>query len=313
MLFNAILAVSTLAASTQAFDIPYFTKRQAQCPQVWFDISKELSGMFLGADGQCTDAARASIRGVFHDCFPDGGCDGSLLLFDEEVGRANNVPMTATMQTLRAMATKYNVSGADLLMFAGCKFCALVIFPTKPLTDVTAHAVATCPGGPVTQTLIGRKDATGPCPDNQLPPANAPGDGVTQRFAAKGFSAKDVAALIGAHTVSRQFVTGPNVGAAQDSTPGKWDITYFVETIKNTAPFRFVSDINLANQNEVGPWMTRFSTDKAAWDSAFVDAMARLELLGNDKASMVDCTAALPQAQAKARRDDRFAKLFAWR
>jgi len=252
--------------------------------------------MFLGADGQCTDAARASIRGVFHDCFPDGGCDGSLMLFDAEVARANNVPMTATMQTLRAMATKYNVTGADLLMFAG------------------SHAVATCPGGPVTQTLIGRKDATGPCPDNQLPPANAPGDGVTARFAAKGFSAKDVAALIGAHTVSRQFVTNPNaVGAAQDSTPGKWDITFFVETIKNTAPFRFISDINLANQNEVGPWMTRFSADKAAWDAAFVDAMARLELLGNDKTSMVDCTAALPQAQAKARRDDRFAKLFAWR
>jgi hypothetical protein len=86
-----------------------------------------------------------------------------------------------------------------------------------------------------------------------------------------------------------------------------------VETIKNTAPFRFVSDINLANQNEVGPWMTRFSTDKAAWDSAFVDAMARLELLGNDKTNMIDCTAALPQSQAKARRDDRFASLFARR
>jgi hypothetical protein len=125
MLFNALLAVSALATSTSAFEVPYFTKRQASCPQVWFDISKELTPLFLGSDGQCTDAARASIRGVFHDCFPAGGCDGSLLLFDEEVGRANNVPMTVTMQALRAMAVKYNVSGADLLMFAGCKFfCA---------------------------------------------------------------------------------------------------------------------------------------------------------------------------------------------
>jgi hypothetical protein len=160
------------------------------------------------------------------------------------------------------------------------------------------------------QTLIGRQDATGPCPDGQLPPANAAGDGLVTRFAGAGFNAKDLAALIGAHTVSRQFVTGPNPGAAQDTTPGKWDITYFVETIKNTAPFRIVADFNLAQQNEVGPWFTRFSTDKAAWDAAFVDAMARLELLGNDKANMVDCTAALPQVQAKSRRNDRFAALF---
>jgi hypothetical protein len=186
-------------------------------------------------------------------------------------------------------------------------------FPTEKGADNrgTAHAVATCPGGPVVQTLIGRKDATAACPDGQLPPANAGGDALLRRFAGAGFSAKDLAALIGAHTVSRQFVTAPvNIGAAQDTTPGTWDITYFVETIRNTAPFRFVSDFNLAQQNEVGPWMTRFSTDKAAWDAAFVDAMARLELLGNDKGSMVDCTAALPQTQAKVRRNDRFAALF---
>lgn len=158
--------------------------------------------------------------------------------------------------------------------------------------------------------MIGRKDATGPCPDGQLPPANAGGDGLVTRFAAQGFNAKDLAALIGAHTVSRQFVTGQPVGAAQDSTPGRWDINFFVQTIKNTAPFRILADFNLSQQNEVGPWFTKFSTDKAAWDAAFVDAMARLELLGNDKSGMVDCTSALPQSQAKARRDDRFAALF---
>jgi hypothetical protein len=122
MHFNVLLAVAALAPSVLAIDIPsLFSKRQALCPPVWSNISQELTGLFLGSDGQCTDAARASIRGVFHDCFPTGGCDGSLVLFDAEVGRANNVPMTATMQTLRAMATKYNVGAADLLMFAGCK------------------------------------------------------------------------------------------------------------------------------------------------------------------------------------------------
>lgn len=65
--------------------------------------------------------ARAAIRGVFHDCFPQGGCDGSLAIFAEELTRTENVPMAPTMAKLKALAGKYNVSVADTLMFAGCK------------------------------------------------------------------------------------------------------------------------------------------------------------------------------------------------
>lgn len=47
-----------------------FAKRQG-CPAVWSEISTTLTAQFL-ADGQCTDAARAAIRGAFHDCFNGG-------------------------------------------------------------------------------------------------------------------------------------------------------------------------------------------------------------------------------------------------
>jgi hypothetical protein len=294
MLLNALLAVAALAASAQAFEIPtFFQRRQAAaCPQVWYDISGELNGIFL-SDGQCNDAARAAIRGVFHDCFPQGGCDGSLAIADE-IARPANTPMATTVNALKVLAAKYNVGVADMLMFAG------------------SHAVATCPSGPIVQTLVGRKDATVAAPDGQLPAANVAGDDALSHFQAAGFDAKDLAALIGAHTVSRQFVTAPDIaGTSQDTTPGIWDILYYVQTIAKTAPFTFISDINLANQNQVGPWMQRFSTDKAAWDVAFTSAMARLELLGNDKSSMVDCTDALPKKQAKSRRDVKRANIFA--
>jgi hypothetical protein len=121
MLFNAVLALSALAAtSVHAIDFPFINQRQAAtCPQAWFDISGELSGMFL-TDGQCNDAARAAIRAVFHDCFPQGGCDGSLALVDE-LARTQNTPMTATVNALKALAQKYNVGVADMLMFAGCE------------------------------------------------------------------------------------------------------------------------------------------------------------------------------------------------
>jgi hypothetical protein len=183
------------------------------------------------------------------------------------------------------------------------------------LTRHTAHAVATCPSGPIVQTLVGRTDATVAAPDGQLPAADVAGDEALSHFQAAGFDAKDLAALIGAHTVSRQFITAPaSAGAAQDTTPGIWDILYYVQLIAKTAPFSFISDINLANQNSVGPWMQKFSTDRASWDVAFTSAMARLELLGNDKSSMVDCTAALPNVHQKSRRDQKSANIFArWR
>ena len=39
----------------------------SQCPAVWSQISTELTPVFLGPDGQCTDLARAAIRFAFHD------------------------------------------------------------------------------------------------------------------------------------------------------------------------------------------------------------------------------------------------------
>lgn len=90
-----------------------------QCPAVWNQISQELTGIFRNPTG-CTDDARAIIRGVFHDCFPQGGCDGSLAI-PAELSRDENVPMTSTINKLKAMATKYKVGTADMLMFAGCK------------------------------------------------------------------------------------------------------------------------------------------------------------------------------------------------
>lgn len=75
--------------------------------------------MFL-SNGQCNDAARAAIRAVFHDCFPQGGCDGSLAI-DEELFRTQNTPMNGTVLALKTLAEKYSVGVADMLMFAGCE------------------------------------------------------------------------------------------------------------------------------------------------------------------------------------------------
>jgi Peroxidase len=87
------------------------------CPPVWLQVSQKLGTMFAG----CNDAARAAIRAIFHDCFPDGGCDGSIH-FPEELSRPENSPMTTTVNALANLANQMGVGVADMLAFAGCKY-----------------------------------------------------------------------------------------------------------------------------------------------------------------------------------------------
>jgi manganese peroxidase len=71
------------------------------------------------------------------------------------------------------------------------------------------------------------------------------------------------------------------------------------QALLRTAPFTFQSDINLSQQNQVGPWMKKFSVDKYSWDKSFAAAMAKMELLGSNGAgSLIDCTSALPRSFA---------------
>jgi hypothetical protein len=90
------------------------------CPAVWTQISSDLTNLFLSG-GACNDDARAAIRAVFHDCFPGVGCDGSLAL-PEELARHDNQPMAPTVLKLQALAVQYNVTVADMIAFAGCRF-----------------------------------------------------------------------------------------------------------------------------------------------------------------------------------------------
>lgn len=43
-----------------------------------------------------------------------------MALFAAELARPENTPLTDTMNALKAMAVKYQVGVADMLMFAGC-------------------------------------------------------------------------------------------------------------------------------------------------------------------------------------------------
>ena len=112
--------------------------KPATCPAIWSEISTTLTGQFL-ADGECTDAARAAIRGSFHDCFA-GACDGSLILADE-CSKPENRGLERLCGNLANVAAQTKVGVADLIQFAA------------------AHAIKTCPGGPTVPVKVGRKDS----------------------------------------------------------------------------------------------------------------------------------------------------------
>lgn len=197
-----------------------------------------------------------------------------------------------------AKYTSYNqqapVGAADLIQFAG------------------AHAVITCPGGPKIKTVVGRTDSSMIAPDGFLPAGFGPNsshDVLFQLFLDKGFSARDLAALIGAHSTSKAFTQQANgipEGGQQDSTPGKWDINYYAQV--NNPPagtYRFQSDINLSNASTtVGKQFQGFVGNQGKWTSSFADAMARLSVLGipsSAQANFIDCTSALPKGTSSKR------------
>jgi hypothetical protein len=135
--------------------------REEACPAVWSEISKTLTEQFL-ADGQCTDAARAAIRGSFHDCF-NGACDGSLILANE-CSNFENRGLERLCGNLGNVASQTKVGVADLIQFAA------------------AHAIKTCPGGPTVPFHIGRKDSNQANALGVLPGPNVDGEVLVRRF-----------------------------------------------------------------------------------------------------------------------------------
>jgi len=258
---------------------------RAACPAVWTKVAAELKPLFKGSDGLCTDNARAAIRAAFHDCgswqpgVPNTGCTGSLFLAPVERTLLPNKGLATIIPILGALAQKYNVGVADMFQFAG------------------ASAVHLCPLGPKVQTFVGRTDSSVPHNTNLLPSPFDNSTTILSRFAVMGFSPVELAALIGAHTASRQFnvdTSAAKVGLAQDSTPGVWDILYYGQTLLKTAPFSFQSDLSLAQDPKTKPSFLKFSVDPIGWSAAFAPAMTKMGSLGVPNDGLIDCTSALP-------------------
>lgn len=134
---------------------------------------------------------------------------------------------------------------------------------------MAAVAVANkaCPYGPFIPFYTGRTDNPRPAPERQLPPPFFDAPQLISAFAKKGFSSRDLVALVGAHSAAVNAT-----GAPMDSSPGKLDsCTYYTQVLNREAPAVLFSDFSLATYQETqGDWLA-YAKDQGLWDKAYVE------------------------------------------
>lgn len=119
----ALLACSTLVSAIRLRGDPYGHSPDSwpRCPHVWREIGEELKYWFIDNEGLCSDLAAQAVRLPFHDCFPGGGCDGSIILTDECTTRIENAQIIPICGVLYKMYLDFGVGAADLINFAACE------------------------------------------------------------------------------------------------------------------------------------------------------------------------------------------------
>lgn len=235
----------------------------------WSYAVKQFQQSFDG----CNDLARQAIRLGFHDAAawdltqPTGGADGSVVLNDEEAARFENKGLQdiiAQMKQWYSQLQKYDLGMADLIQMGA----------------MTATVI--CPGGPRIKAFVGRDDSDDLPPEGLIPSPFAGAEANIKLFEAKSFSATDLVALVGAHTVSQQrFVDPSKAGAPQDTTNTVWDTNFYSETLSPDTPgdvFKFPSDLALSNNSATTAVWQNFAGDLNGWNQVcgFLDSIISL-------------------------------------
>lgn len=146
------------------------------------------------------------------------------------------------------------------------------------------------------------QDAEQASPNGLLPPVTGSADQLISLFADKTVRPHDIAALLGAHSSSKQFfVDQSKSGQPQDSTPGIWDVRFYNETLQSApvqGTFRFLSDQVLSRDSRLRDEWISFIDDQSHWNSDYAAAYTRLSLLGvNNINDLTECTKTLPAAR----------------
>ncbi|KAF8988130.1 MnP-atypical-a, class II peroxidase [Cyathus striatus] len=287
---SAIISLALAAVANAAL-----TKR-VTCPDGHITANRACCALFpvvlnlqenLFDGGECGEEAHSALRLAFHDAIgfslngnKGGEADGSILLFN------------ATELTFHAN------DGID---------------------DITARqfpplGTANCPGTPRLQFMFGRPPPFAPTPDLTVPEPTDDVDTILARFADAGFDASGVVALLSSHTIAAADVVDVTIpGTPFDSTVGTFDTQVFLEVLLAGRSFpgngsqpgevlsplagemRLQSDFVVSRDSRTACLWQAMVNNQQLVVSSFSAAMAKLQVLGQNVNTMVDCSDVVPE------------------
>uniref|UniRef100_A0A8H7XSS6 Peroxidase n=1 Tax=Psilocybe cubensis TaxID=181762 RepID=A0A8H7XSS6_PSICU len=252
---------------------------------------------------ECGEEAHSALRLSFHDAIgfsihggKGGGADGSVLAFNktENAFHANGGIDEITDGQF-PFFLKSGLSAGDFVHLAA------------------AVGTANCPGAPRLEFMFGRPPPKAPAPDFTVP---EPTDSVTkilERFADAGFSPQEAIALLSSHTIAAADVVDVTIpGTPFDSTVGTFDTQVFLEVLLKGRLFpgngsqpgevlsplagemRLQSDFRLSQDPRTACFWQAMVNNQERMVTEFKAAMAKLQVLGQDRSKLIDCSDVVP-------------------
>ncbi|KAH9476617.1 Versatile peroxidase VPL1 [Psilocybe cubensis] len=277
------------------------TTANAACCALFPVVDLLQDQLFDGAE--CGEEAHSALRLSFHDAIgfsihggKGGGADGSILAFNKtETAFHANGGIDDITDGQFPIWQQTSLSAGDFVHLAA------------------AVGTANCPGAPRLKFMFGRPAPKAPAPDLTIP---EPTDSVTSilaRFADAGFSPKEAIALLASHTVAAADVVDVTIpGTPFDSTPFTFDSQVFLEVLLKGKAFpgngsqpgevlsplagemRLQSDFVLSQDPRTACFWQEMIDNQDFMMSQFKDAMAKLQVLGQDTRKLVDCSDVVP-------------------
>ncbi|KAF8894206.1 manganese peroxidase [Gymnopilus junonius] len=298
---HSVLAAATTASNRHVKCPTGQVTSNAACCALFPMVDKIQQDLFDG--GECGEEAHSALRLSFHDAIgfsihggKGGGADGSILVFNstELQFHANGGIDDITARQFPVFQ-ELNLTAGDFVHLAA------------------AVGTANCPGAPRLKYMFGRPPPKGPAHDLTVP---EPTDSVTSiltRFADAGFSPKEAIALLSSHTIAAADVVDPTIpGTPFDSTVGTFDTQVFLEVLLKGSLFpgngsqpgevlsplhgelRLQSDFALSRDPRTACFWQSMVNNQKSMMNQFHDAMAKMQVLGQDTSRLIDCSDVVP-------------------
>ncbi|KAF9476395.1 manganese peroxidase 1 [Pholiota conissans] len=316
MTFTRLLVTVGAALATSQLVSAAVATHGVKCPTGQTTANKACCALFpiietlqtkLFDNAECGEEAHSALRLSFHDAIgfsihggKGGGADGSILAFNktETAFHANSGIddiIDAQWPVFQEVGT---LSAGDFVHLAA------------------AVGITNCPGAPSLEFFLGRPPPRAAAPDLTVPEPTDSVTAILTRFADAGFNPNEVIALLSSHTIAAADEVDPSIpGTPFDSTVGTFDSQVFLEVLLKGTLFpgkneshpgevlspiegemRLQSDFALSQDPRTACLWQDMINNQNRMVTQFKAAMAKLQVLGQNKAKLIDCSDVIPQA-----------------